>query len=58
LGLGEIVCSKTKSAGYSIRETQCTWMWQWECRSAVEQHQGTCVRYYQWSGWESQEESK
>ena len=33
-------------------------MWQWECWSAVEQYKGMCLRYSQWSGWESREESK
>ena len=26
VGFGEIICSKTKSAGYSRRETGCNWM--------------------------------
>ena len=58
MGFREIICSTTKSAGYCRRETWCNWVWQWECRSAVEQYKGMCVRYCQWSGWESREESK
>jgi hypothetical protein len=26
MGFGEIICSTTKSAGYSRRETRCNWM--------------------------------
>ena len=26
MGFGEIICSTTKSAGYSRRETGCNWM--------------------------------
>ena len=33
-------------------------MWQWECKSKVEQYKGMCARYSQCSGWESHEESK
>ena len=33
-------------------------MWKWECGSTVEQYQEMCVRYYEWFGLESQEESK
>ena len=58
IGTVEIIRSTTKSAGYSRRETRCNWMWKWECRSAVEQYTGMCVRYCQWSVWESREEGK
>ena len=58
MGFGEIIYSKTKSAGYSRRQTQCNWMWQREWWSAVEQYKGMCLRYSQWSGWGSREESK
>ena len=58
MGFGEIIYSKTKSAGYSRRETRCNWLWQWERWSAVEQYKGMFLRYCQWSGRESREESK
>jgi len=56
MGSGEIIYSKIKSAGYSRRKTRCNWMWQWGCWSAVEQYEGMCLRYTQWSGWKSREE--
>jgi len=47
MGSGEVICSKTESARYSRRKTQCNRLWKWKCGSAVEQYQESCARYYE-----------
>jgi len=49
---------KDKECRILYKRNSLPLMSQCECRSAVEQYKGMCVRYYQWSGWEFREESK